>query len=405
MFPASGKRESGADKRQPAPLDNEKASSWGPGVGDVKEHNLYTLSGNGVYVAAHVNHKQASVMLDTGATTSVIDEDIWRKSGNYHPEQIEPLDATLTVANGGSLPVQGCARIKLQIGNLSLVVLMLVVKDISLPVILGSGFFHNHGCQIAYDTGIFLVKDTEVPIHFQKSPPSLCRVYLQEKRMCELGTEVVTTVRLENGYEKNSGTPGVIECKRPMGLQFRDILGSLCFCSAKGVATVRIANFSDESVILKQGKALGHFHPLNRDFGSINSFSVVEGTTQAQHGTGENDKPNRDTSETTEDNELTVDQKSQFSSLLEEFHNLFAEDNNDLGMSDLVEHTTDTGNANPIKQAPRRLPPHKRHVVDEQLTDLLEAGRIEEFVSPWSSPIVLLPRKMGHIGYALTTGN
>ena len=74
-------------------------------------------------------------------------------------------------------------------------------------------------------------------------------------------------------------------------------------------------------------------------------------------------------------------------------------------MTDLMEHTIDTGNANPIKQAPRRLPTRKRHVVDEQLTDLLEAGRIEESVSPWSSPIVLLTKKMGHIGYALTTKN
>ena len=288
-------------------------------------------------------------MLDTGATISVIDEDIWRKSGNYHPEQIEPLDATQTVANGGSLPVQGRARIKLQIGNLSLMVPLFVVKDISQPVILGSDFFHNHGCRNAYDTGTFLVMDTEVPIHFQKSPPSLCRVYLQETLMCEPGTEVMATVRLENGYEKNGGTPGVIECKRQWDFNSGICLARCVSVPREGIATVRIANFSDESVILKQGKALGHFHPLNRDFGSINSFSVVEGTTEAQHGTGESDKPNRDTSETTEDNELTVDQESQFSSLLEEFHDLFAEDNNDLGMTDLMEHTIDTGNANPIK--------------------------------------------------------
>ena len=34
-------------------------------------------------------------------------------------------------------------------------------------------------------------------------------------------------------------------------------------------------------------------------------------------------------------------------------------------------------------------------MVDEQLTDLLEAGRIEESVSPWSSPIVLATKKDG----------
>ena len=47
-----------------------------------------------------------------------------------------------------------------------------------------------------------------------------------------------------------------------------------------------------------------------------------------------------------------------------------------------MEHKIDTGNATPIKQAPRRLPPYKRHVVDKQLSELLRTGRIEESVSP-----------------------
>ena len=109
----------------------------------------------------------------------------------------------------------------------------------------------------------------------------------------------------------------------------------------------------------------------------------------------ENATPEGDIGELNQYNELTVNQKKQFSCLLEEFNDLFAEDCNDLGLTDLMEHTIDTGNAKPIKQAPRRLPPHKRHVVDKQLADLLQAGRIEESVSPCSSPIVLATKKDG----------
>ena len=48
-------------------------------------------------------------------------------------------------------------------------------------------------------------------------------------------------------------------------------------------------NFTDEPVILKEGKRLRRqFYPLNRDFGSLNSFSI-----EVHHETGHNGIPNR----------------------------------------------------------------------------------------------------------------
>ena len=393
LSPAGGKRAPGVDKRQPAPSESEKASTKFQRGDHVKEHTLYTISGN--CVTAIVNHKQTSVMLDTGATISIIEENTWRKSGAYSPEELKQLDATLTVANGESLSVQGHVPVKLRISDLTVMVPMVVVRGISQPVILGSDFFHNYGCRISYDTGTFLVQNTEVPIHFLKSPPSLCRVFLREKLQCDPGTEIVTTVRLENGYEKNYGTPGVIEDKKKLDPSLGVCLARSLSVPRDGIATVRLANFSEKSETLKPGKLVGYFCPLSYDFGSLNKFSVVQGERNANHETDENRAAIVNVSEPIHNDELTVDQKAQFTSLLREFSDLFAENNNDLGMTDLMEHTINTGNAPPIKQAPRRLPPHKRHVVDEQLSELLETGRIEESVSPWSSPIVLATKKDG----------
>ena len=61
----------------------------------MKEHTLYTISGNGVYVTSIANHKQTSVLLDSGATISIIEEDMWRKSGAYSPENLKQLHAIL----------------------------------------------------------------------------------------------------------------------------------------------------------------------------------------------------------------------------------------------------------------------------------------------------------------------
>ena len=42
----------------------------------------------------------------------------------------------------------------------------------------------------------------------------------------------------------------------------------------------------------------------------------------------------------------------------------------------------------PIRQLPRRIPPHQREIIDQQLDEPLANGRVEESQSPWSSPVV-----------------
>ena len=61
----------------------------------------------------------------------------------------------------------------------------------------------------------------------------------------------------------------------------------------------------------------------------------------------------------------------------------------------MSEHTIDTGTSQPIKQPPRRTPPHQREIIDLQLDDLLKHGRIEPSQSPWNSPVVLARKHDG----------
>ena len=74
--------------------------------------------------------------------------------------------------------------------------------------------------------------------------------------------------------------------------------------------------------------------------------------TSAPQQTDENEIPEYETNDFIRDNELSADQISKFSSHLETFGDFFAENDNDLGRTDLVEHKIDTGDVTPIKQAP-----------------------------------------------------
>ena len=52
-----------------------------------------------------------------------------------------------------------------------------------------------------------------------------------------------------------------------------------------------------------------------------------------------------------------------------------------------MKHEINTGEHDPIKQLPRRIPPHQREIIDQQLDELLANGRVEESQSSWSSPV------------------
>ena len=58
------------------------------------------------------------------------------------------------------------------------------------------------------------------------------------------------------------------------------------------------------------------------------------------------------------------------------------------GLTNLVSHDVDTGEAAPIKQHPYRIPPYRQEAVKAELQYMLEIGAIEKGSSAWSSPLV-----------------
>ena len=73
----------------------------------------------------------------------------------------------------------------------------------------------------------------------------------------------------------------------------------------------------------------------------------------------------------------------------------------DMGRATMVEHHIKTGNHPPIKQAPRRLAPHRRALVDVEVDKMLESGVIEAAGGPWAAPVVLVKKKDGTMRFCV----
>lgn len=72
-----------------------------------------------------------------------------------------------------------------------------------------------------------------------------------------------------------------------------------------------------------------------------------------------------------------------------------------IGTTNLLRHTIDTGDASPIKQRYYPVSPYLQAEVNKELERMLELGVIEPSSSPWSSPIVMVKKPNGKIRLCL----
>ena len=94
-----------------------------------------------------------------------------------------------------------------------------------------------------------------------------------------------------------------------------------------------------------------------------------------------------------QDADITDEQRKAFKDLCIEFNDIFSTDSGDIGKTPLLEVEIDTGDSLPITQKPYTLPLKHTEWVQRELEILEKAGVIVRSVSPWASPIVVVPKK------------
>ena len=94
-----------------------------------------------------------------------------------------------------------------------------------------------------------------------------------------------------------------------------------------------------------------------------------------------------------QDADITEIQQNAFEDLCTEFKDIFSIDSSDIGKIPLIEVEINTGDSPPITQKPYTLPLKHATWVQRELQILEKAGVIVRSVSPWASPIVVVPKR------------
>ena len=94
-----------------------------------------------------------------------------------------------------------------------------------------------------------------------------------------------------------------------------------------------------------------------------------------------------------QDADVSEEQQNAFRELCNEFKDIFSVDSSDIGKIPLIKMEIDTGDSPPIIQKPYTLPLKHAMWVQKELEILENAGVIVRNVSPWASPIVIVPKR------------
>ena len=93
------------------------------------------------------------------------------------------------------------------------------------------------------------------------------------------------------------------------------------------------------------------------------------------------------------DQDISQETRERFEKLKEKYPKVFSVSSQDIGHTNLVTMHVDTGDNPPICQKPYTLPLKHYSWVQQEIETLEHAGVIKKSISPWASPIVVVPKK------------
>ncbi|KAK3086715.1 hypothetical protein FSP39_022396 [Pinctada imbricata] len=333
---------------------------------------------SGLYIHADINGTGVKLLVDTGATVSLIAP---RHVGDV---PLESLNADILIADGSALSVLGTTILPIKIGSFSMTH-KFIVADIGIDGILGLDFMKNHDCSVDIAHKTLGLNGQSIDL-FMEGNVGCYRVYLDESLHVPARSEVLAlcSVHDKSGEVVSNLGVGMVEpidsfTKSDRGLTARTLTDS------PDKVPVRIMNLHNESHNLHKGTVVGQFTPV---------LQIVEGQACSQESVSDIPAHLKGLYDQTV-SKLSNDQRYIFKAFMLKYHYLFAKDDFDLGRAESIDHKINTSDTQPIKQAPRRLPEHMHEEVNKHIDAMLERKVIQPSKSPWSSPIILAKKKDG----------
>ena len=370
--------------------------------------NMVTVgSAMGATIPTTFGQTKCNVLIDTGAMKSCM-------SQAYYQQLMLPATRTLhscniKSANGTNLCPIGIIEGEFKIGMKEYKNDFIVCKNLVRPCILGADFLRKHGIWTGWSpTGKvqlisqqkFLVESLEV---LMKGPMIHNKqgIEIPGRNLAVVSVFLDTKTLQENQvYEVK---PNLLLTNEHPNLIVLPMLHLVQKEKYENIPMALINLNEDEKIFLKRGEILGCLEPSSIE---MNELIQEKYDDIGEEGERENEsiplekkfitspaEVNTHRKMQLQDAEVTKENREKFRLLCEEFEDIFSKSSSDIGKTPLITMDINTGDSPPVCQRPYNLPLKHREWVQKELETLEQAGVIVRSISPWASPIVVVPKK------------
>ena len=364
----------------PAPLSS--MSTWAP-------EKAKTGSG---YLTAKIGGSSCHVLVDTGATRSIIPKQTWlsfTKGGS----DLQEYAGDARAANGGAMQILGSWQAVCQFDSLALVTEFLVSDIPSEEILLGFDFLSRYGAVVDLGNKTCRIMGKTFSL-VEPNPTS-------EPQTVVVHSDTVVPPRSEaiiSGMVRSAWwdyAEGMLE-PLPALSKHCDLLVARVVCKVeKGTLPIRVINVTNDALTLKKGMKVGTLFTDIEIDGVGGCMGEGEDIVQpwtvdslmSQFGV--------------ESKGLSPEQTQAAKQLLHRHLPVFSQGETDLGRTHLTMHEIETGDARPLKLPPRRIPLHLQQEVTDNLKQMLDSGIIRPSCSPWAAPVVLVRKKGGGLRFCV----
>ena len=357
------------------------------------------------------NKVYTAALWDTGAELSIISGKICKELGITSDIRQSKIKAISVCKR--NINFTGQVSVKFKIGNNDFIHMLHLWNDSPFEFLFGTDFMTTCGpVAIDHKTKLFWFDQPcsrPIPLidgqrRFKNIPVALIKgEVIPARSMCCVQVESTCQVTISKEDAKFTGNEGIQTKKR---ITLPNVISTL----NDSKLYIAVANWSNTPEKLYANTVMGTVEKLydNPDIAVITDHTIPEsddnapvGNAEAQFDTiAQAPEPREETKDTTwyddikwDEMNLTTGQKVALLVLLIQFMAVFAMNPTDIGLTRLLKHDIDIGNAKPIWQPQYRIPHAYRSLVAQQMDRLKAAGVITESHSPWNSPLVVVRKK------------
>ena len=315
----------------------------------------------GSSVVIEIGAMRVRALVDTGAEVSIIHNKFLSQITSKKPviTQNSPI---LRAANNELLPRLGTIKLDFKIGNNKIKLPFQVASGISHSIILSMNFIQGQQIILNYKEQELLWKGETAPFEDNQYMESLVRV----SRACRIPPYTAVKCYGKSRAQRRLPKAGMCEITaintgfiaQEPGLM---VANAVARVGKRGWFPMIVCNETGKHFTLKRGNVIGRIEAIK----SEEMQTVDTGTEPALAGFNAIRK--------TVDNELNApdEYKRALEELTNEFRDIFAESDMEMGQTQAMKASIDTGDKAPIRLRPYRTVLNYRNIVDDAIDSML----------------------------------